>query len=259
METVSIFYVVGMKAYSELRYKVKPFMNKTGPIFDKKKEDLSGKVKSHRKRIEEIKQESLKEDKEVKSKKDQKQFSEAYMSAKVGYSLGVKPASERYRKKRKEKYNELMESFRNIFGLENITNENARGYRRERSAVSQRITKAKFQYKRNPNIQNNLRRQEEQREIKTKHLEEKYERLQENKKQYDIAHKPKPTKPRVVKEMIFPQIRDVTKGFILENRNFTMGARSPSQFGASKTDPEIKHLGNYFDEVRKHPKFAYDF
>lgn len=239
-----------------MKYKVKPFMNKTGPIFDKKKEDLSGKVKSHRKRIEEIKQESLKEDKEVKKKDQQKEFSEAYMSAKVGYSLGVKPAREKYRKKRKEKYNELMDSFRNIFGLENITNEKARDYRRERSAISQRDTKRKFKYRGNPNIGYNLKRLDELKEIKTKNLEEKYERLQENKKLYDITHKPRPTKPRIIKEQIFPQIRDVTKGFILEHRNFTMGARSPSQFGASKTDPEIKYLGNYFNEVRKNPKFA---
>ena len=250
------------KAYSKKeRFNYKTFMNKTGPVFYKPKSDIHNKEDSEtvdNKRVTTQKQINLQNNEQVQGKN--------------GFSLGVKPAYNKYRKLRREKMNKLLKSYEELFNLENLTNlavnhkdkpertdcHFSRDKMKEYLKKKEKLIENEYDIK---ILQENakLRRQEledEKREkieeMKTKQ-EENYNKYIERTNQFwERKRKVSASKPKIQKEVTYPSLYNTTKDFIFVNKKFSMRGKYLPDQTYNKYYPEMRKIESDIEYTAKH-------
>ncbi len=149
--------------FNKNRFKNKIFVNKTGPVFNFKRDSLINTTtqtknntneKSHKKNMDkEVKE--VKEDFDTAEKK--RKLKEEMFGHNPGFTMGIREASVKLRNKRREEYNKRMESFNDIFKLDNIASKkprrsvsSSRNDYSKRKALKQRIEKKKKKSRQRP-------------------------------------------------------------------------------------------------------------
>lgn len=228
------FYIISAfnRAYSKKdRFKYKTFLNKTGPVFYKGKEDVN--VKETKVDGNQMHQQTMSKEKKIPVIKQKEN-----VGGKQGFSLGIRPAQVQYRKQRKEKMNELLESYKNIFDLENVTSLRV-GSKRSQSNITN-FTRATQKRKKTRDRKGNYRltQAKEKREDLNKQRLDKIEELRVKQEESLKTHMEKTenywkrkkqksaSKSKIVKEQVFPPFYNTTRGFEFDsNKKFTFGAK----------------------------------
>lgn len=120
-------------------FKRKIFVNKTGPVFDHKKETFNNKKKktdTNKMESDFNKENQEKEENEFyELERKKNKLKEDFFSEKQGYSLGIKPGNLNLKKKKRNELNKIMKNVDDLFGIKNVANEPVR---RERKRSIQR-------------------------------------------------------------------------------------------------------------------------
>lgn len=265
------------KAYSKKdKFNYKVFVNKTGPIFYVNKNETNineNEMKNLTKQDNNI-YENYNKDNDFNSNLNKEIKDVPNSLLKNGYSLGVKPSKIKYRKTRKEKINEYMNDFNNIFSLENITSgqsqsnnqsnlyklnskssksiigkgKNSKFNRASSSkinTVNQELVKLRRIEKEKKSLENLERLKKEKEDQYNEYLQKKDEYWRNRK---EISE----SKPRINKVNVYPGLYNVTKGFIYENKQFTFGGKHSGESAFNKYDPELRKIETDFDYIVKH-------
>jgi len=125
-------------------YKKKIFVNKTGPVFDHRKESFNNKKKKSEAKMmqnEFNKENQEKEEKEFfELERKKNKIKEDFFTERQGYSFGIKPGRLNIKNKKRKECKQMFQNVDVMFGIKNITNEPLR--RERKRSISAKTLKS---------------------------------------------------------------------------------------------------------------------